>query len=189
MKKLLNLALLMLFSASALHSQGTTLVSVCFDDTLYFNSELEYYTIYEWDFGDGNSSYLENPEHKYSQAGTYEVSVTAYDLCCPDDDTSAYYTVIVDSSVNCNINTFTLDVTPSPVDETMYVTYYCSNPMIPSLMLIVIGINSGIPVFQFNLDSSNSTFIVDVSELSVGFYCINLIANNFVEAQETVYVK
>lgn len=32
---------------------------------------------YEWDFGDGNCSYVENPRHTYQSAGTYTVKLTA----------------------------------------------------------------------------------------------------------------
>jgi len=31
---------------------------------------------WKWDFGDGSKSFLQNPTHKYSKAGTYTVSLT-----------------------------------------------------------------------------------------------------------------
>lgn len=34
-------------------------------------------TVYEWNFGDGNSSEEENPTHTYAEAGSYEVTLTA----------------------------------------------------------------------------------------------------------------
>ena len=39
---------------------------------------------YEWDFGDGNTSTLENPTHTYSTPGAYRVSLTIVDdrKCC-----------------------------------------------------------------------------------------------------------
>lgn len=44
---------------------------------------------YHWDFGDGNSSALENPSHSYATPGIYNVTltVTAYDgtECCTSD--------------------------------------------------------------------------------------------------------
>lgn len=36
-----------------------------------------------WDFGDGNISYEQNPEHTYSQEGTYEVCLTVSNLNYP----------------------------------------------------------------------------------------------------------
>jgi hypothetical protein len=38
-----------------------------------------------WDFGDGNTSTLENPTHEYSTAGTYIVSLTASSICGSDN--------------------------------------------------------------------------------------------------------
>lgn len=34
-----------------------------------------------WDFGDANSSTLQNPSHNYAQPGTYQVCLTATDTC------------------------------------------------------------------------------------------------------------
>jgi len=34
--------------------------------------------VWEWDFGDGNSSYQQNPEHTYTDTGTYIVCITIY---------------------------------------------------------------------------------------------------------------
>jgi PKD repeat protein len=39
---------------------------------------------WDWDFGDGNSSSLQNPSHTYTAAGTYYVCLTITDSCGPD---------------------------------------------------------------------------------------------------------
>ena len=39
---------------------------------------------YYWDFGDGNSSALENPTHTYMTGGTYEVTMVASEFDCSD---------------------------------------------------------------------------------------------------------
>ena len=36
-------------------------------------------TNWSWDFGDGNSSIEQNPVHTYTEAGTYNVSLTVSD--------------------------------------------------------------------------------------------------------------
>ena len=41
--------------------------------------------IYEWSFGDGNTSYLQNPVHTYANPGTYTVSLRVIsDMACDD---------------------------------------------------------------------------------------------------------
>lgn len=37
-----------------------------------------------WDFGDGNTSTLENPEHTYAAGGNYDVTLTLIGGCMPD---------------------------------------------------------------------------------------------------------
>lgn len=38
-------------------------------------------TQWSWDFGDGNSSNLQNPVHSYTQSGTYQVCLTVTNFC------------------------------------------------------------------------------------------------------------
>ncbi len=46
--------------------------------TISFTNESEKADRYEWDFGDGEKSNLENPKHKYYLSGKYEVTLKAY---------------------------------------------------------------------------------------------------------------
>jgi hypothetical protein len=67
---------------------------------------------WSWDFGDGNISYLQNPEHNYSSEGVYEVNLTVTDnqsrvdwyrtsatIGDVDDDvsTAGWYTIVNES--------------------------------------------------------------------------------------------
>lgn len=36
---------------------------------------------YAWDFGDGNTSNMRNPQHDYAKQGTYQVGLTTTDVC------------------------------------------------------------------------------------------------------------
>jgi len=49
--------------------------------TVTFTNQSTNATSYLWDFGDGNSSMLANPEHSYMQEGTYTVVLTATNAC------------------------------------------------------------------------------------------------------------
>lgn len=54
--------------------------TVCLGEATEFNNESEAATgeiiIYNWDFGDGNSSTFIQPDHTYTSAGTYTVTLT-----------------------------------------------------------------------------------------------------------------
>jgi PKD repeat protein len=45
------------------------------------NNQSEYGLAYTWNFGDGNSSSLENPTHTYAQAGTYTITLSVSNDC------------------------------------------------------------------------------------------------------------
>lgn len=49
--------------------------------TVTFGNTSSGATSYFWDFGDGNTSTQENPVHTYLTTGTYEVSLTAVNIC------------------------------------------------------------------------------------------------------------
>lgn len=40
---------------------------------------------FNWDFGDGNSSTLENPSNRYTTAGTYQVNLTVRNPSAPQN--------------------------------------------------------------------------------------------------------
>ncbi len=62
--------------ASASVQEGTAPLSVDFSGSIYYGSAP--YT-YHWDFGDGNTSTLQNPTHVFTTPGTYVVNFTAHD--------------------------------------------------------------------------------------------------------------
>ncbi|MGF3554024.1 MAG: C25 family cysteine peptidase, partial [Thermoplasmatota archaeon] len=69
------------------------------DETFFFNDTSNgYYNIinWSWDFGDGNTSYNQNPSHEYSSEGTYNVSLTVSD---DESNTDVYYqTIFIDTT-------------------------------------------------------------------------------------------
>lgn len=54
---------------------STSLIQAYTGDTIFFYNSSENATYYQWDFGDGDASVLENPSHVYENAGTYEVTL------------------------------------------------------------------------------------------------------------------
>lgn len=53
--------------------------------TVSFKSNSINATEFSWDFGDGNTSTLENPTNTYTVAGTYEVNLTVRNPSAPQD--------------------------------------------------------------------------------------------------------
>jgi len=69
---------------------GKTPLSVIFTDT-----STEMPTGWKWDFGDGSKSFLQNPIHKYSNAGTYNVSLTVKNATGSNTVTKTDYITVV----------------------------------------------------------------------------------------------
>lgn len=51
------------------------------NQTVNFNNQSSYGNFFIWDFGDGNSSTLENPIHTYEENGTYMIRLTVINDC------------------------------------------------------------------------------------------------------------
>ena len=75
-------------------------VNICLGSSITF-SEISTSSPTSWtcDFGDGNSSTLQNPTHTYSSAGTYNVSLTISDGTITDTETKTAF-IAVGSTVN-----------------------------------------------------------------------------------------
>ncbi|WP_046756771.1 T9SS type B sorting domain-containing protein [Kordia jejudonensis] len=73
---------------------GIEFEGTCLGDATQFvmNTNSEDVTAILWDFGDGNTSTLENPSHTYATVGSYDVTVT---LTTPSSTTSNTATVII----------------------------------------------------------------------------------------------
>lgn len=58
-------------------SYNATALSVSFNNTATDDKAV---SSYSWSFGDGNASTSDNPSHTYDAAGSYQVSLTVYDV-------------------------------------------------------------------------------------------------------------
>ncbi|MFO7657009.1 MAG: PKD domain-containing protein [Bacteroidales bacterium] len=52
---------------------------------VHFLNKSENAIVYFWDFGNGDSSNLENPSYTYASAGYYDVTLTAYGASGSED--------------------------------------------------------------------------------------------------------
>jgi len=56
-------------------------------------------SVWIWDFGDGSRSFVENPTHKYSKAGTYTVNLTVKNAAGSNTVTKTEYIKIITKPV------------------------------------------------------------------------------------------
>lgn len=81
------------FNATPL--EGTVPLTVNFTDQSTNNP-----TSWEWDFGDGNGSTEQNPEHIYQEGGNYTVSLAVYNSGGSDIETKSNYIHVVSPGVS-----------------------------------------------------------------------------------------
>ena len=74
---------------SATPTSGKASLNVKFTDTSTGTP-----AAWKWDFGDGSKSFLQNPVHKYSKAGTYTVSLTVKNAQGSNTKTISGYIVV-----------------------------------------------------------------------------------------------
>jgi len=120
-------------------------------------------TNYSWDFGDGNNSTDENPIHTYDVSGTYNVSLTASNQVCSDDIYSENINVTfvgisdIKSDIkiipNPNNGRFTL---LTPLNSATINIYYINGQEV------------------YSNKNSNSSLVIDISDLSSGIYLIKI---------------
>src|SRR5262249_34611562 len=99
-----------------------------------------------WDFGDGSTSTGQNPQHTYSQTGTFDVKLTVTGAGgCPVTTTKTAYITIKGPDVSIdNANTLGACVKTGPVDAT--------NTVSPTAT-----VNSILPVTGYNWSAPGSS--------------------------------
>ena len=94
-----------------------TIASGCEGDIIQFNDtsilSSGFITSYEWNFGDGNNSFLPNPTHQYNISGNYFVGLTLTTSDnCTNSDTLAFPVVIYPNPM--------ANFTPNPNETSIY---------------------------------------------------------------------
>lgn len=138
---------------------------------------------YSWDFGDGNSSSNENPDHTYAADGTYEVCLTATGASGIDEvcqDVTVTMTVgIID---NAQVNLF--DVFPNPTKGNVTVNM---NLVSGDYFLKVFN-STGQIAFEQNFNNSISVLEIDLSQFAEGYYFVQLTNESKIIANQKLTV-
>jgi len=96
-----------------------SVTSPCVNEEIdFFDDSTGTYDSWRWDFGDGDTSNLQNPSHTYTIAGTYTVSLTVSNACGLDDETKDNYITVSEAPVADFNATPTSGCAPLPVNFT-----------------------------------------------------------------------
>ena len=96
-------------------------------------------TSWVWSFGDGGTSFVQNPSHTYTSAGTYSVSLTASNTGGVDSRTRSGYIVVVDPPTSGPIPEFTATPRSGQVPPSLNVAFTDTSTGGPTTWLWTFG--------------------------------------------------
>jgi hypothetical protein len=120
---------------------------------------------YSWDFGDGNTSSIQNPSHTYATNGTYTVTLIASNCIFSDTITNTIQIGTNSMEENTNAN---FEFYPNPV--TNQITLKVDNQLLGSVYIIYD--NTGKSVLNGNILSEQSVIVL--GDLSKGIYLLSI---------------
>lgn len=121
---------------------------------------------YIWDFGDGTTSTEVNPQHNYTNEGTYTITLTA--LNCNKQNISTQVKTTLGTSQFDHKN---ITVYPNPATSTWNIT--SSNDTITTIS--VLDMTGKVVI---NLKPESNTAQIDVTKFSVGIYIAKVESGN-----------
>lgn len=125
---------------------------------------------YAWNFGDNNTSSLQNPAHTYTTSGMYTVQLVVSNAC-GSDTVNQVVTVGGNSIQNTEaIEVLNLVISPNPFSETTIMSF--ENPKQEPFDLILTDLQGKIIRTYMNITSNNVP--IKKGELSAGTYWYHL---------------
>lgn len=143
-------------------------------------------TSWFWDFGDGNTSTLQNPVHTYAGQNTYTVTLTVSNANCPDD-VLAQSVVVGTIGINSYEDAPTLILYPNPAGNWLNVEFHSTAPSATIKVLNVLGQ----PLIEFYTTGETNGVhrtTVETRQLPKGIYQLRMETNREVSVK-TFLVK
>ncbi len=139
------------------------------------------YTTYFWDFGDGSTSTLENPEHVFINAGPHSVTLTATNEC----GTDTYNTIVSMVGINELSNADNIIIYPNPSSGNININMTLSsqsnvNVTIKDVLGKTVYTSSSTPV-EGELAQN-----IDLTKESAGVYFIHIGLNGEITTKKII---
>jgi len=137
------------------------------DGQVHFNNQVQFPGTYLWQFGDGNSSLLNNPTHIYTQNGNYLVSLIVQNDC-GSDTTGKWIEVSTVGFETISPDDASILIYPNPFQNYFTITGLQSNLL------------TGIQLFDmqgrllFSQETFDSTYQVHTDSFTSGVYLLKI---------------
>lgn len=147
----------------------------------FTNKSTGYITYYSWDFGDGDFSPVQNPNHTYKVPGKYTVTLTiGYQDVRVTKTMKDYITVnpagsVKDDKPESNSLLSILPLDPNPASSTIRLSYNAKVEQNVNITIFDIMGNKVLEVFDGVLTTGANEITIDVSKLQNGAYLLQVI--------------
>lgn len=135
---------------------------------------------YMWDFGDGNTSNVQNPSHVYATAGTYQVSLIAYYEDCNDEIMQEVAVPLVGLDELTEDEIFS--VYPNPNTGRFYIELD-QKSVVKEIRIIDL---SGKLIRSFSASSFDNRIPVNMEDADKGIYLIEIITDKAVYSRKVL---
>ncbi|MCE3075652.1 PKD domain-containing protein [Chryseobacterium gwangjuense] len=130
--------------------------------TVQFTNQTQNATSFLWNFGDGTTSILENPQHHYATPGNYTVSLTTN--ACGGNSTKTKNLIVNNLSILENSKN-TVQIYPNPTSNFI-------NIVTDSKFSLVSLKDATGRIVNHNLKTTESGYIISLQHLSSGVYLL-----------------
>lgn len=131
-----------------------------------------------WDFGDGNTSTMQNPSHNYATGGTYKVCLTVSDDC-GNDSTCNFITVTPNTTGLTTNKINSISVYPNPANNNFTVNCF-ESPKSVQLISVTGKVVKVISVMQPKMN-------VDISNIASGVYFVQITFKDGTSSTQKIY--
>ena len=162
------------------HPDSTT-VDIKDGGIAYFTSVGSLAQQYLWDFGDGETSTNKNPQHIYTSAGIYDVTLTLTTEACTV--TKDLMVRVLDNSIPTgitSINGAELSVYPNPVTRNLNIV------VTETAELIISDISGKVLIMKTVYSGINQ---IDISNAAAGQYVLRIVGDHTVHTQSIIKTK
>lgn len=142
-------------------------------NTITFTNLSENASHYHWDFGDGDTSTLENPVHQYAGDGQYQVQLKA--LHCGNSDSISHTIIITGTGIKNPEKNGDIIVYPNPASDFLIVKTNAGQPA-GKLRLEIFSV-AGNLLFLKNIEQKTTT-VISTEHLTDGFYFYRITGTN-----------
>jgi hypothetical protein len=133
---------------------------------------------FQWNFGDGAQSPESNPQHIFTEAGTYEIELIACNTNCLPAECDTSQSTIQVSDINVATTSVSgyesVNLFPNPASQTLYFTLPSSLNTLPRLQLLSYN---GLLLDQLTIDEAVGS--IDVLHFTPGLYFARFVWKDF----------